>query len=297
MKHIKPVLILIILSVGCFCGLIAYAKENPIASFVSLSSESISQGDTLLIKIKKEAGISGVSGVFLKKNIGFLKDANGDWIGMAGFNPKRKIGSYKLILNFSDGTNLSKTIKANKRDFPVTKLLITQQLADMGYSVKSIVNSSVSDTAALARAEKYYSPIAFFSSSFAYPLKNIKSVGDFGNIRKSGSTSLQHLGVDLEAEEGTNVFASNDGIVCLATELKDYGNTIVINHGLGIYTLYLHLKEFKASIAQTVKKGDLIGISGNTGYSIAPHLHFSLHVNGESVDPLVFIEETIAGMK
>lgn len=296
MKHGFLVFILIIgIAFGFY--FVAYAKENPVSSFISFSSESISLGDTLVIKVKKEAGVNGVSGFFLKKKIDFLKTENGDWIGIAGFNPKRKPGNYKLILNFSDGQSFSKIIKVAKRDFPTTKLLITKQLADLGYSVKSIVKSSTSDTLNLARAEKYYSPVAFFSKSFQYPLAKIKSVGDFGNFRKSGAIQLQHLGVDLEAEEGTNVYAANDGVVSLATELIDYGKTIVINHGLGIYTLYLHLKEFKVSVAQIVKKGDLIGISGNTGYSVAPHLHFSIHVSGESVDPLAFVESTIVGME
>lgn len=286
MKYIYSVLMTSVL----FFGLPALAQTDS----VSLSSESISLGDTLLIKV---TNAGGVSGLFLNKKIDFFKDNNGDWIGMAGFNPKRKVGTYKIVLNFSDGTSYLKSIKVNKRVFPTTKLLVTQKLANEGFSVKSIVNSSVSDTRALARAEGYYSSTPFFSGPFIYPLKKVKDVGSFGNIRKSGTTSLQHLGVDLEADEGTEVYASNDGIVSLAAELKDYGNTVVISHGLGIYTLYLHLKEFKASIAQKVKKGDVIGISGNTGYSVAPHLHFSVHVNGESVDPLAFVEETIAGIK
>lgn len=292
MCNMKYICFVSIISALLFCLPVSAQSD-----YVSFSSSGISLGDTLLVKVKKESGISGVSGSFLKKSLDFFKGASGDWIAIAGFNPKRSPGTYKLALNFSDGTSFSEGIRVSKRDFPVTKLLVTQQLADLGYSVKSIVSSAVSDTKALARAEGYYSPQAFFSESFSYPLKEVINVGAFGNIRKSGKTALQHLGVDLEADEGTSVFASNDGIVSLATELKDYGNTIVINHGLGIYTLYLHLKEFKASIAQKVKKGDLIGISGNTGYSIAPHLHFSVHVNGESVDPLVFVETTIAGMQ
>lgn len=274
-----------------FLGFPVSAKNN-LSPYISFSSDSISLGDTLVVKVKKESGILGVFGVFLKKNIDFFRDANGDWIGIVGFNPKRKIGKYSLVLNFLDGTSFSKIIKVNKRDFPVTKLAINQQLASAGYTVKSIVNSTISDTRALINAEKYYSPSAFFNKAFQYPLAKVQSVGDFGNYRKSGSTVLQHLGIDLDADEGTNVYASNDGIVSLATELKDYGKTIVINHGLGIYTLYLHLKEYKVSIAQKVKRGDIIGISGNTGYSLAPHLHFGVHVNNESVDPLVFVEST-----
>jgi murein DD-endopeptidase MepM/ murein hydrolase activator NlpD len=116
------------------------------------------------------------------------------------------------------------------------------------------------------------------------------NVGAFGNIRKSGDVSLQHLGVDLDANTGTPVYAINDGKVTGVLEgLINYGNTVIIDHGLGIFSLYLHLDEFKVSLGQTVKKDDVIGLSGNTGYSIAPHLHFSIKLNGASVDPVKFI--------
>ncbi len=72
-------------------------------------------------------------------------------------------------------------------------------------------------------------------------------------------------------------------------ELNTYGKTLIIDHGLGIYSLYLHLNKFKVLRGEQVEQGDVVGFSGNTGYSIAPHLHFSVKVNSSSVDPLRFI--------
>ena len=96
----------------------------------------------------------------------------------------------------------------------------------------------------------------------------------------------------MDATTNTLVYAVNDGEVKTTAGLIDYGNTIIIDHGLGIFSLYLHLNTFKVSEGQKVKRGDLIGYSGSTGYSIAPHLHFSIKVGSASVDPLRFVKTT-----
>ena len=123
-------------------------------------------------------------------------------------------------------------------------------------------------------------------------MKKIQVVGDFGNIRKSESSSIQHLGVDLKADTGTPVYAVNDGVVRFSEDLNTYGKTLIIDHGLGIFSLYLHLNEFKVFSEQRIEQDDIMGFSGNTGYSIAPHLHFSIKVNGANIDPLKFIDLT-----
>jgi len=121
-------------------------------------------------------------------------------------------------------------------------------------------------------------------------LKEMKVEGAFGNIRKSENVSIQHLGVDLAADIGNEVYAIGDGFVRFSQELPTYGKTLMIDHGLGIFSLYLHLKEFKVLNGMKVKGGDVIGLSGNTGYAITPHLHFSVKINGLNIDPLRFIE-------
>ena len=106
-----------------------------------------------------------------------------------------------------------------------------------------------------------YNPKVYFNQSFIYPLDDIIDVGAFGNIRKDGDVTIQHLGVDLDAVEGTPIYAINDGKVVLVEELTVYGNTIIIDHGLGIYSLYLHLSEFRVSEGEMVEKGKIIGMT------------------------------------
>lgn len=101
-----------------------------------------------------------------------------------------------------------------------------------------------------------------------------------------------HRGVDLRAAEGTPVAAINSGIVVLAA--KDFlleGNMIIVYHGLGIFSLFIHLSEIKVSVGQKVNAGEIIGLSGKGGAkSTGPHFHLGLKINGATVDPLKFIE-------
>lgn len=95
-----------------------------------------------------------------------------------------------------------------------------------------------------------------------------------------------HTGVDLRAATGTKVYAANKGIVTTSGYSSAWGNYIIISHGGGITTLYAHMSKRSVSKDDKVKQGDIIGYSGNTGYSTAPHLHFEISKNGSTYNPL-----------
>lgn len=95
-----------------------------------------------------------------------------------------------------------------------------------------------------------------------------------------------HTGIDLRASTGTKVYAANAGTVTTSGYSSAWGNYIIINHGGGYTTLYAHLSRRNVSKGAKVKQGDVIGLSGNTGYSTGPHLHFEINKNGSSYDPL-----------
>ena len=95
-----------------------------------------------------------------------------------------------------------------------------------------------------------------------------------------------HTGVDLRASTGTKVYAANKGTVTTSGYSSAWGNYIIISHGGGITTLYAHLSKRSVSKDDKVKQGDIIGYSGNTGYSTAPHLHFEISKNGSTYNPL-----------
>ena len=95
-----------------------------------------------------------------------------------------------------------------------------------------------------------------------------------------------HTGIDLRASTGTTGYAATKGTVTTSGYSSAWGNYIIINHGGGYTTLYAHLSRRNVSKGATVKQGDVIGLSGNTGYSTGPHLHFEINKNGSSYDPL-----------
>ncbi len=95
-----------------------------------------------------------------------------------------------------------------------------------------------------------------------------------------------HTGIDLRCSTGTNVYAANAGTVTTSGYSSAWGNYIIISHGGGVTTLYAHLSKRLVSKGETVKRGKVIGRSGNTGYSTGPHLHFEINKNGQSYNPL-----------
>ncbi|MDO8503766.1 MAG: M23 family metallopeptidase, partial [bacterium] len=250
----------------------------------------LKQGDTLFIKIESA---KEPKGTLAKSKLSFLK-INNAWLSVYGIDAKKTPGNYRLTVSSPQG-RFDKYVTVVRRNFPVTNLVVTKELRDKGYSPAGIQEEIAGkEGPALSEILNVYNPNAYFYGPFAYPLDKIDIGGDFGNIRKSGQIKLQHLGVDLDADTGVKVYASNNGKVVFMKNLSNDGNTIIIDHGLGIYSLYLHLNEFKISLGDMVKRGDVIATVGNTGYSIGPHLHFSVKINNglsmASVDPLRFIK-------
>ena len=98
-----------------------------------------------------------------------------------------------------------------------------------------------------------------------------------------------HTGIDIPAPIGTNFLAANEGIVVKASYNSAYGNMVMVDHGGGVSTLYAHGDEIMVTLGQTVKKGDVVLKTGNTGNSTGPHAHFEVRINGTPVDPLPYV--------
>lgn len=269
-------------------------SEVKVSTFtVLLSATELEQGDTLIITAENVPEGEKITGKFNSKSFDFFPvDSEGKWMALLGIDAKKAPGEYSLSVFLSGESEMEETITVKKKDFYITKIVITPELEEKGFTSSNISeNISTKDGVIIYEVLRKYNSTTYFNQSFIYPLDEIINVGAFGNIRKDGDITIQHLGVDLDAVEGTPVYAINDGKVALIQELTVYGNTIIIDHGLGIYSLYLHLSEFKVSEGEMIERGELIGLSGNTGWSVGPHLHLSIKVNGASVDPLIFIRE------
>ena len=119
------------------------------------------------------------------------------------------------------------------------------------------------------------------------PLKTYKYVSGFGTrMHPIYKTLRTHTGIDLVAPTGTKIYATGDGVVTSAQFERGYGKAIVINHGYQYQSMYAHCSEILVHQGQKVKRGEVIGLVGNTGVSTGSHLHYEIIKGGQKVNPI-----------
>lgn len=170
---------------------------------------------------------------------------------------------------------------------PGTRELTIREYRENGQVVKTeVIENTVLEQPKIQVARQGTKQIpAMGTGSLVYPVAGV-TTSYFGP--RWGS---YHYGIDIGAPTGTPVLAADSGMVVSRGWSGNYGNMIKIDHGEGqMVTLYAHLSRFHVNLGDTVKKGDIIGYVGNTGYSTGPHLHYEVHVNGRAVNPLNFYQ-------
>lgn len=129
------------------------------------------------------------------------------------------------------------------------------------------------------------------SGGLIWPCPSSKRITSGFGKRKSPTkgASSNHQGIDISATTGSTVIAAAAGEVVISTYSYSAGNYIMINHGSGVFTIYMHLSKKTADVGQEVSQGQKIGEVGATGYATGPHLHFGIRKNGSYVNPLTFV--------
>jgi murein DD-endopeptidase MepM/ murein hydrolase activator NlpD len=136
-----------------------------------------------------------------------------------------------------------------------------------------------------------FTPKRHWNDTFTLPLESTIT-STYGNARVfNGTLQSYHSGTDFRAPIGTPIKATNDGVVVLAKARYYAGGSVIIDHGEGIYSVYYHLSDFSVPVGKVVKRGEVIGLSGNSGRVTGPHLHFGLMVQSTPIAPLDFIEK------
>ncbi|MCV3398572.1 M23 family metallopeptidase [Campylobacter lari] len=203
-------------------------------------------------------------------------------IAMPYKNPKDR----KLIAEFKDNSKEEINIKFSEGNYKKEFLKVSASKVN---PPKEILDRISKEYQEAIKVYNTYTNMALFEGNFAYPLES-KITSAFGKARLFNDTlKSYHSGTDFRAASGTKIYASNGGIVRIASNRYYAGNSVVIDHGYGIYSQYYHLSKLNVKAGQKVKKGELIGLSGASGRVTGPHLHFGILVNGVQVDPLDFI--------
>lgn len=144
--------------------------------------------------------------------------------------------------------------------------------------------------AAEAAGQKY-NTVSLGNISFIWPCPSSSRISSAFGDRTSPTegASTDHKGIDISAQTGASILAAASGTVVIATYSYSAGNYIMINHGGGIYTVYMHCSQLLASEGQEVAQGETIARVGSTGYSTGPHLHFGIRANGSYVNPSLYV--------
>ena len=143
------------------------------------------------------------------------------------------------------------------------------------------------DNKLIGKARAINSKLVFFKDKFIYPIDEYIITGVYGSQRiLNGKPRRPHYGIDFHAPEGTPVKAMMDGVVTLVeNDMYFTGGTIIFDHGHGISTLYMHMKDINVEKGQKIKKGDIVGTLGQSGRATGPHLDIRLNWFEIKLDP------------
>jgi len=259
--------------------------ENKLSK-IEIYPEKVFQGDVCYIKVCDVSENTNVSVTF-DNNIALHYDnSSKSYLGFIGIDQNSKPGERNIQIFFNNKEKISKTITIQKKDFKIQHLTLPKTKVDLSSEdlkrhnkEKKVVTSLFTDSR----------DIKIFNSKFTKPI-NTKISTPFGVKRfMNKKPKNSHSGIDLKAKMNDPIRSINDGVVVFTGDHFFSGNSIYIDHGLGIVSMYFHLSEINVKTADKVNTGDIIGLAGSTGRSTGPHLHWGVRVNNIRVNPLSLI--------
>lgn len=247
-------------------------------------------GAPVLFRVKTTAGLEALSGTWLEHQLAFSFDpSTKTWFALAGVSFETLPGKYALKLS---GTRKSTDAPLSfTQNFAVTAAHYPKIRAQLAVESK-FTQPSTEQLKQIDDDQKtkqdYLNRVTStreWSGNFIAPAHaEISDV--YGSQRIfNGVAQRPHYGLDYRVPTGTPVTAMNEGTVLLARPLYFEGNCVVIDHGQGLLTLYLHLSEIKVQEGEVLKRGQEIGLSGGTGRATGPHLHVAVRWQGTYLDP------------
>ncbi|HWR58770.1 MAG TPA: M23 family metallopeptidase [Thermodesulfovibrionales bacterium] len=275
-----------LLQVGLFSAFLMLLSHTSADAFrVNVSPSKIDPGDAFTIMISGAETSEAPNAFMGGKRVLLASCGDSCFIGIGAVDISTRPGIYKIEVHIGE-KKVSRNLSVNRGRFP-TKFLTLPE---------GKVFLSPEDSQRAEREQEKLDTIwstltdRLWEGNFVFPLKNIISTS-FGvkRIMNRKKTSV-HKGIDIKGKEGDEVKAANRGKVVLAEELFFGGNTVVLDHGQGIYTIYMHLSAFKVKQAETIQKGAVIGHVGSSGRSSGPHLHFGVKVMQVSANPASLVK-------
>jgi murein DD-endopeptidase MepM/ murein hydrolase activator NlpD len=213
------------------------------------------------------------------------------WMAILGVDLDAKPGKQPTdaIFTMADGGVQKRevVIEVETKKYPTTELKVADKYVELS---KPDLARALREDKEIKSIYAKVTPEELWDKAFTIPVPGETTGTNFGHRRIfNGEPRAPHAGADLHAQTGTPIHAANGGRVVLAKNLFFTGNTVILDHGLGIYSLYAHLSRIDVKVGHTVTNGELLGLSGATGRVTGPHLHWGMMVQGARVDPFTLL--------
>jgi len=246
-------------------------------------------GEVIFVSFRPERGLARASCSWAGRSYQFLPGLDEYQLALPVSAGTRAGGHHATVYwKYADGEMGKGTlpIEVRPRKFGVQRLRLSRA-QERKYSAPETTRERELIGAAL----DLVSPARLWQGSFQMPLQGRLSTAYGLERYVNGRFSYRHRGVDMGAPEGTPVKAAADGVVSLAdASFLLHGQTVVLDHGQGVSSLYLHLSAIEVTTGQRVAAGQVIGRVGSTGVATGPHLHFAVYAYHEAVDPLFWMD-------
>lgn len=299
MKIKYSILVISLLFFFCIAGSVMAASGDFSVTVkngykIFLSPEKPEAGQALVVAFRPVSG-DGVqsekfSGMTFRQRTFQLEPVSGGWRGVAAVSLGTKTGIYELVIKSRAGTRLILPIRVAGHDYGEQRLTVKNEMATpiRPETLKKIKQDRRDLKIAYGSSE----PRVLLSNELVPPL-NSKLTSPFGTRRYlNGKPKSPHGGIDYKAKVGVPIRAAAQGRVALAEELYYSGRIVIIDHGLSVFTLYMHLSEIDCQPGDQIATGQIIGKSGKSGRVTGPHLHFGVKIAGVFVDPLRFVDDS-----
>jgi len=295
MKVRIPIVVMALLSFAPHLSAATVAHSTSHWTVVNRPARLVN-GTPVLFRVTTPRPARALSGKWLDHDLAFGFDPRSrTWFALAGVSLETKPGTYLLELHAdtssSDSTgqaiSLEKKIRVAHQRYPRVMLKVPDRYTAPSPDEQRQIEQ---DKQTKAEIFKTVSAEREWKGSFAPPVE--AAISDLFGVERifNGSVQSTHQGLDFRVPAGTSVAAVNSGRVILARPLFFEGNCIVIDHGQGLLTLYLHLSKFLVNEGDEVKKNQPIALSGGTGRATGPHLHLAVRWQGVYLDPQALLK-------
>lgn len=266
-----------------------------------LSAPLAAQGSLLLADVHSIKPLGEVTGRWNERDVPFWRQALRGRGGagaadvrkaLLGVDLQKPAGKYMFTVaaetQGGKHVSCSTTVSVREGHFATENLTVKQEFVEPD---PEQVARAERDGKRLNEVYDTVTPEKLWEGKFRVPLDGEYKGANFGKRRVlNGNPRSPHTGVDFPAATGTPVYAAQGGRVVLAEDMFFSGNTVVVDHGLGIHTFYCHFSEIDVTVGDSVKPGDLLGKVGATGRVTGPHLHWGLNVQRARVNALDIVK-------